>query len=90
MPIKKSAFKRLRQDKKKHLRNKAVISELRTLVKKARTLITAKKTQEADTLLKKLESRLNKAAKRKVIKKENASRRISRLRKQLSKAGAKS
>ena len=84
MPIKKSAFKRLRQDKKKHEKNKSQISEIRTLTKKARTLVAAKNREEAETLLKKLESKLDKAAKRNIIKRNNASRSISRLRKQLS------
>ena len=88
MPIKKSAFKRLRQDKKKHIKNKAVKTELRTLVKKSRALINDKKLEEADKLLKTLESKLSKAAKSNVIKKNNASRRVSRLRKQTAKAKA--
>jgi small subunit ribosomal protein S20 len=84
MPIKRSAFKRLRQDKKKHERNKSQVSEIRTLTKKTRASIAAKKREEAETLLKKLESKLDRAAKRNLIKKNNASRNISRLRKQLS------
>lgn len=80
MPNKLAAIKRLRQDKKKHLYNKGILAELRTLAKKARTLITSKKRDEADIVLKQLESKLDKAAKINVIKKNNASRRISRLR----------
>ncbi len=85
MPVKKSAYKRLRQDKKKHSRNKSVISEIRTLTKRSRALISDQKPDEANALLRQLESKLDKAAKSNVIKKENASRRISRLKTQLSK-----
>ena len=90
MPNKKAAIKSLRQDKKKHERNKAALSEIRTLVKKSRTLITENKAPEADTALKHLESKLCRAAKSDMIKKTTASRRISRLRTQWSKIGSAS
>ena len=85
MPVKKSAFKRLRQDKKKHLRNKAAISEIRTLSKRVTALINDNKLDEAVSTLKKLESKLDKTAKSKIIRKGNASRRKSRLKAQLDK-----
>jgi len=89
MPNKKAAIKSLRQDKKKHLRNKAVLSELRTLTKNAKVLILKKSREEADVSLKKLESKLDRAAKIDVIKQNNAARRISRLRSQWSKIETK-
>ena len=89
MPNKKAAYKALRQDKKRHAHNKGIKSELGTLTKKARTLIEAKDKKESDIVLKKLESKLSKAAKTNVIKKNNASRRISRLRAQWAKIEAK-
>jgi len=85
MPNKKAAFKSLRQDKKKHENNKATISELRTLAKKARLAIGSKKTEDAEAALKKLESKLDKAAKANTIKKNAAARKISRLRSQMAK-----
>jgi len=90
MPNKKAAIKSLRQDKKKHLRNKAVLSEIRTLLKKVRVLIDEKKGQEAETALKQLESKLSRAAKDNMIRKNNASRHISRLRGQWAKIGSTS
>ena len=89
MPNKKAAIKSLRQDKKKHIRNKAVLSELRTLTKNTRAAITKNSREEADTLLKTLESKLTRASKKDIIKKNNAARRISRLRTQWSKISAK-
>lgn len=88
MANKKAAVKALRQDKKKHERNKAAMSELRTLAKTARLLIEDKKKPEADVALKNLESKLSRAAKNNIITKNNASRRISRLRGRWSKIEA--
>lgn len=85
MPIKKSGFKRHRQDEKKHLRNKSTKSEIRTLAKKASAKIADKNASEADVALKELESKMDRAAKNNVIKKSTASRKVSRLRKQYSK-----
>jgi small subunit ribosomal protein S20 len=87
MPNIRSAYKRLRQDKKKHERNKAVKSELHTLIKKAQALIDEKKREEADVTLKKLESKMDKAAKSDIIKDKKASRQISRLRQHWSQIG---
>lgn len=88
MANKKAAIKSLRQDKKKHEINKAAISELRTFAKKAQTLMDEKNREGSDTVLKKLESKLYRAAKTNKIKKKNASRRISRLRSQWAKISA--
>ncbi len=90
MPNIRAAIKSLRQDKKKYLRNKSLKSELRTLVKNARSLIKEGDTTEAEKVLRNLESKLDRASKNKVIKKKNASRRISRLRKQAYASGSAS
>lgn len=82
MPNKKSAIKALKQSQKKHEKNKAVKSELRTLAKTASRFIGEKSKSEADEALRKLESKLDKAAKTNVIHKNKASRKISRLRSQ--------
>lgn len=88
MANKKAAIKSLRQDKKKHDRNKAAASELRTITKKVRTLIAEKKREEADTVLRKLESKLDRAYKSDRMKKNTVARKISRLRSQWSKIGS--
>ncbi|MBU1084594.1 MAG: 30S ribosomal protein S20 [Candidatus Omnitrophota bacterium] len=89
MPNKKAAIKSLRQDKTKHDRNRSVQTELRTISKKARALITEGNKNDADAALKNLESKLSRAAKNNIIKKKNASRRISRMRSQWAKIGSK-
>lgn len=87
MPNKKAAIKRLKQDEKKYAQNHSKKAELRTMVKKARTLIESQDKEKADEILLKLESKLDKAAKTNVIRKGNADRRISRLRAQWSRIG---
>ena len=82
MPNKKAGFKSLRQDKKKHDRNKTIVSELKTITKKARLAISEKNATEADKVLKLLEAKLDKAAKKNIIKKNNAARKVSNLRSQ--------
>ena len=89
MPNKKAAIKSLRQDKKKKERNTTVVSEIRTIAKKARLAIKESKKDDADVILKTLESKLSRAVKNNIFKKNTASRRISRLRSQWSKIGAK-
>lgn len=85
MPQIRSAYKRLRQSKKRHLRNKAKISEIRSLAKNVDLLLSEKKKDKAEDALRLLESKLCKCVKTNTIKKETASRKISRLRSHLSK-----
>jgi small subunit ribosomal protein S20 len=80
MPNKQAAMKSLRQDKKRHDRNTATRTELRSLTKKVRTLFSEKKREEADAALRSLESKLSRAVKKNVIKQGTASRKVSRLR----------
>lgn len=84
MPITKQAFKRMRADKKRRLRNLDVKSELKTLDKKFEELVSSNKRDEAKKLALDLISKLDKAATKKIIPKERASRKKSRLLKRLS------
>lgn len=72
MPIHKSAVKRLKQSQKANLRNRSVKSQIKTFVKKVETSFDEKD-------LKKTISLLDKAARKKVIHKNVASRVKSRL-----------
>ncbi len=74
MPILKSAIKKLRQDKKRAAVNRPYRVKMREAVKKMRLVKTKKALQEAFTAL-------DKAAKRKVIHKNQAARLKSRLNK---------
>jgi small subunit ribosomal protein S20 len=81
----KSAIKREKIAEKRHARNVAVKSATRTFVKKARTAIaTSPAEAQADIIA--AVSALDRAAKKGVIHKNNASRRKSRLMKALNTA----
>jgi len=85
MPIKKAAFKHLRQTKKRTTQNTAVKNKLKAVVKAARKAIAAKNKGKATETVKKAVKALDKAAQNKVIKKNKASRFKSRLTSQLNK-----
>lgn len=79
MPITKSAKKALRSSAKKRSvndRNKKIIKES---IKNIEKLVKEKKKDEAKKLLPKAYSAIDKASKKGVIKKNNASRKKSRL-----------
>ena len=86
MPQKRSAYKELRKSKKKHLRNNKIVSGVRTNVKKFESLLSDKKFDEAKVILRSVSSKLDKAAKKGIMKKNTASRKISRLSKKLAKS----
>ena len=80
----KSAIKRIRRIAKQTLVNKARRSKYRNAIKKMNLLLEGKKKTEALKFLPKLNSELMKVAKSGIIKKENASRNISRITKKIS------
>jgi len=80
----KSAIKRIRRISKQTLVNKARRSKYRNAIKKMNLLLEAKKKAEALKFLPKLNSELMKVAKTGIIKKENASRNISRITKKVA------
>ena len=84
MPIKRSSFKDLRKSHARHARNLHTMSEIRTLAKKFESLVAEKKVKEAGAALGKFASKMDKAAKKGVIKANTAARRISRFMKRLS------
>ena len=80
----KSAIKRNRQNKKRRLRNRVYRGQARTFVRDARAAMLSEDLDEArETTLKAVKA-LDKAAEKGVIHKNNASRRKSRLMKQLA------
>jgi small subunit ribosomal protein S20 len=80
----KSAIKRIRRISKQTLVNKARRSKYRNALKKMNLLLEAKKKSEALKFLPKLNSELMKVTKTGIIKKENASRNISRITKKIT------
>ena len=80
----KSAIKRIRRISKQTAVNRARKSRYKNAIKKMNILIDGKKKSEALKFLPKLNSELMKVAKTGIIKKQNASRNVSRFTKKIS------
>ena len=80
----KSAIKRIRKISKQTVVNKARKSKYKNALKKMNSLIEDKKKSEALKFLPKLNSELMKVAKTGVVKKQNASRNVSRITKKIA------
>ena len=80
----KSAIKRIRRISKQTSVNKARKSRYKNALKKMNLLIDKKDKSEAVKFLPKLNSELMKVAKSGIIKKQNASRNVSRITKKIS------
>jgi small subunit ribosomal protein S20 len=86
MPIKRAAYKQLRADKKKRFKNLSVISGIKTAVRRLNDAVSKGDEAKSRALLKEASSKLNKAVSKKVLRKNTASRKISRLSKKVSHA----
>lgn len=80
----KSGIKRHRQSLKKRDRNTVVKSDLKTQLKKFESALESKDANAAQQALKETETKLRKAASKGVIKKETASRKVSRITKKVA------
>jgi small subunit ribosomal protein S20 len=87
MPITSSAKKALRNSKKKRVYNIRRKDKVQDVVKEIKNLIKEKKGNEAKKLLSSAYQVLDKAAKGNSIKKNNASRKKSRLAQAIKKLG---
>ena len=81
----RSAKKRIRQNEKRRLRNKAQMSALRTQIKKFRTALEAGDLERARTEYQATARALDKAVTKGIIHRNNADRRKSRLARELAK-----
>ncbi|MBI3337012.1 MAG: 30S ribosomal protein S20 [Candidatus Staskawiczbacteria bacterium] len=86
MAITKSAKKSIRQNRRRNAQNLVYKNKIKNLIKEARVLVLQKKVAEAKKLLPSIYEILDKSAKVGVIKKNNASRRKSRMAKFLDKS----
>ena len=77
MPVHKSVKKRLRQSKKANIQNRSIKSEIKTFVKKVEASLDEKDLKETISLL-------DKAARKRVVHKNQAARIKSRLTKLVS------
>ena len=80
----KSAIKTIRRISRQTIVNKSRKSRFRNAIKKMNSILEEKNKKEALSYLRKLNSELMKIAKTGVIKKENASRNISRITKKIN------
>ncbi len=80
----KSAIKRIRRISRQTTVNKSRKSRFRSAIKKMNLILNKKDKKEALAFLPKLNSELMKIAKTGVIKKQNASRNISRITKKIN------
>ena len=80
----KSAIKRIRRISRQTTINKSRKSRFRSAIKKMNLILDKKDKKEALAFLPKLNSELMKIAKTGVIKKQNASRNISRITKKIN------
>ncbi len=84
----KSALKRMRQSEKRRLRNRQVVSHMRSSIKKFQ--LAAEEGTNPETLqesLQRVSVIIDKAASKGVIHRNNASRKISRLTRLCNRAG---
>ena len=79
----KSALKRAGQNERRRLRNKAVQTRVKNVVKDVR-LAVAQNTENAVEQLNTAKSAIDKAAKKGVLHKKTASRKVSRLNRQVN------
>ena len=80
----KSAIKRIRRISRQTAINRSRKSRFKSAIKKINLLLDSKKKKEALAFLPKLNSELMKIAKTGIIKRENASRNISRITKKIN------
>ena len=90
MAVHPSVIKRHRQSLKRRARNVDVKSKLRTLIKKARQAIDARNNQDASVQFRAVDKALGKAVRKGIIKRNTASRWLSRLARSKTSASAAS
>jgi small subunit ribosomal protein S20 len=82
--IHKSTIKRARQAEKRNQRNRALLSSVKGITKKAQTAVDEKNLDAVKTSFREAQAALSKAAAKGIIKSNTASRRIARLAKRIN------
>ena len=77
--IHKSTIRRARQSEHRRERNRATLNSVKTIVKKVQSAVDGKNTDDAKALLRTAVSAIGKAVSKGALKRNTASRRISRL-----------
>ncbi|MGD2173913.1 MAG: 30S ribosomal protein S20 [Candidatus Brocadiaceae bacterium] len=90
MPNRPSALKRLRQDRKRTRRNRAVKSRLRTEENKMTRMLERGDVEEAEQQLRVLTRLLHRAASKNIIHKNKAARKQAQFQRRLNELGQQS
>jgi len=77
--IHKSTIRRARQAERRHERNRATMNAVKTVVKKVQSALADKKVEDAKTSLREAVAAIGKAVSKGALKRNTASRRVSRL-----------
>lgn len=77
--IHKSTIRRARQSERRHDRNRATMNAVKTVVKKVQSALSDKKAEDAKTSLREAVAAIGKAVSKGALKRNTASRRVSRL-----------
>ena len=85
MPRRRTSLKAQRKNKKRRLRNLKIKRDIKKAIKNFNAYLLAKNVTEAKALLPSVFSKLDKAAKKGIVKKNNAARKKSRLSRMLLK-----
>ena len=86
MPIKNNAKKYIKSSSKRWADNQKVKKSMKAAIKEVKKLIDEKKLKKAEEAYQKAQKTIDKAAKKNIIKKNNAARKKSRLVKNLTKS----
>lgn len=89
MPIKQAAKKYMRVTARKTEKNTKIKGQFRSAIKKTLEALKADKVDEAKEWFKKAQKAIDKAAQKKVLKKNTAARQKSRLNKKIKAAAQK-
>lgn len=77
--IHKSTIRRAHQAERRHERNRATMNAVKTVVKKVQSALAEKKVEDAKTSLREAVAAIGKAVSKGALKRNTASRRVSRL-----------
>jgi len=89
MPNTKSAKKELRKSKLRTIRNRRTKNTVKSLIKKLEKALTREDKKGSGELYRQIQKALDKAAKKKIIKKNTAARKKSRLMKKINSSQTK-
>jgi len=86
MPITTAAKKALRQSKRRQQRNVRIRNKIKAITRQVDDLVKEGKKQEAEKILQQAYSALDKAVKKKILKKKTVARKKSRLARSVNKS----